>query len=230
MIAEILPDAVVAVEAWSDPAGIALFAEEQHALGRAVEKRRREFTTARDCAHRALVELGLPLLPVPSGPRGEPRWPAGIVGSITHCRGYRACAAARASDVVTVGIDAEPNEPLPAGVLGAIARAEELPHLHELGQFGPSVCWDRLLFSAKESVYKAWFPLTRRELGFDDAVLAIDPREGSFAARLLVSGSPPAGVGSMLLSGRWLVGHDLILTVVAIESHSRGGAQSPVAG
>jgi 4'-phosphopantetheinyl transferase EntD len=216
MIAEILPAAVVAVEARSDPPDVVLFAAEQAVLGRAVAKRRREFTTARDCAHRALTVLGLPPLPIPSGPRGEPRWPMGIVGSITHCHGYRACAVARASELLALGIDAEPNEPLPAGVLGAIARPEELPQLCQLAHTTPAVHWDRLLFSAKESVYKAWFPLTRQELGFEDAVLAIDPRAGSFTARLLVPAPPAADVRPRTLSGRWLVRDGLVLTAIAL--------------
>jgi 4'-phosphopantetheinyl transferase EntD len=218
MIADILPDAVVAVEAWSDPADVVLFAEEEAVLGQAVEKRRLEFTTARACARRALAGLGLPPLPIPSGARGEPCWPAGIVGSITHCHGYRACAVARASELLTLGIDAEPNDALPEGVLGAIARAEELPQLRALARTAPAVHWDRLLFSAKESVYKAWFPLARRSLGFEDAVLTLDARRGEFSARLLVPGPLSAGGRLETLPGRWLARDGLVLTAIALSA------------
>ncbi len=187
MIEEILPAGTVAVDARGDLADVVLFPEEELALGQAVAKRRREFTTARACARSALAGLGLPPLPIPVGPHGEPCWPAGVVGSITHCDGYRACAVARARELVALGIDAEPNRPLPDGLLADIARAEELPRLRELARIAPEVHWDRLLFSAKESVYKAWFPLAQRWLGFEDAVLAIDPLRGSFTARLSMS-------------------------------------------
>ena len=90
--------------------------------------------------------------------------------------------------MITIGIDAELNEALPDGVLRDIAGAEELAWLGELKRAQPDVHWDRLLFSAKESVYKAWFPLTGRWLGFEDAVLAVDPFEGTFSVRLLVPG------------------------------------------
>ncbi len=216
MIADILPSAVVAVEARSDPAGVVLFAEEQAVVGCAVEKRRREFATARDCARRALAGLGLPPAPIPTGPRGEPCWPWGIVGSITHCHGYRACAVARSSDLIALGIDAEPNDPLPEGILETIARPEELAQLRQLASTVSAVRWDRLLFSAKESVYKAWFPLTRCELGFEDAALVIDPREGRFVARLLVPSSTPTDVHLRALSGRWLVRDGLVLSAVAV--------------
>ena len=221
MIAEILPDTVCAVEAREDPVDVVLFAEEEAVLGQAVDKRRREFTTARHCAHQALARLGLPAQSIPSGPRGEPRWPEGVVGSITHCHGYRACALAHASELLAIGIDAEPNEPLPDGVLAAIATAQELPMLGQLTRARPEVHWDRLLFSAKESVYKVWYPLAERPLGFEDAVLELvldsDPHKGAFSARLLIAGPSLDGVPFLgFFSGRWLVREGLIFTTIAV--------------
>jgi 4'-phosphopantetheinyl transferase EntD len=220
VIVEILPEEVVAVETRGDPVDVVLFPDEEAVLGRAVEKRRREFTTARDCAHRALRGLGLPPQPVLSGARGEPCWPAGIVGSITHCDGYRACAVARATEQLTIGIDAEPNRPLPEGVLAAIARVEELAHVRELARIAPTVHWDRLLFSAKESVYKAWFPLARQSLGFEDASLTIDPRRGAFSARLLVPGPVTVEGGLARLDGRWLARDGLVVTAITLPCNS----------
>jgi 4'-phosphopantetheinyl transferase EntD len=217
MIEEILPEVMCAVEARCDRADLSLPPEEEAALGRAVEQRRREFASARACARDALVGLGLPPVPIPIGARGEPRWPVGVVGSITHCNGYRACAVGRASEILTVGIDAEPNGPLPDGVLAAIARAEELSRLRELRSAAPEVHWDRLLFSAKESVYKAWFPVTRRRLGFEDATLTFDLRRHTFAALLLVPASPLDGESPTELRGRWLVRDGLVVTAIALR-------------
>jgi len=218
VIEEILPPGVIAVEARDDATDARLFPEEELALGRAVEKRRREFTTARTCARAALEKLGFPAGPIPSGERGEPLWPVGAVGSITHCDGYRACAVARSSEIVTMGIDAEPNAALRDGLISDIARPEELPALRRLESDLPDVHWDRLLFSAKESVYKAWFPLARRWLGFEDAVIAIDPGAGTFAARLLVAGPPLAGGQLRGFSGRWRVADGIIATAIAVSS------------
>ncbi|CAO5237865.1 4'-phosphopantetheinyl transferase family protein [Frankia sp. AgKG'84/4] len=175
MLASLLPAAVVAVEAFEDDPGAVLFPEESALLAKAVDKRRREFTTARVCAHRALRTLGLPPAPILPGPRGAPSWPDGVVGSITHCAGYRAAAVARASELCTIGIDAEPNEANPQGVTQEITVAAERGWLAAHLAARPAVRWDRLLFSAKESVYKAWFPLAQRWLGFEDAELVIDP-------------------------------------------------------
>jgi 4'-phosphopantetheinyl transferase EntD len=215
VIEELLPRGVVAVdtrEEWL----VELFPQERAALGQAVEKRRREFTTARACARRALAQLGLPPTPIATGGRGEPLWPAGVVGSITHCTGYRACAVARATEHAGVGIDAEPNEPLPEGVLGEIALAQERPMLAELARADPTVHWDRLLFSAKEAVYKVWFPIARCWLGFEDADLAIDPAERIFYARLL---RPWTGVNAHfppVIEGRWLAREGLVMTAIAL--------------
>lgn len=216
MIEEILPPKVVAVDTREDLLEIELFPAERAALGQAVEKRRREFVTARACARRALAELDLPPSPIVNGDRGEPRWPAGVVGSITHCAGYRGCALARTGELAGVGIDAEPNQPLPEGVLGEIARAEERPRLAELARVEPAVHWDRLLFSAKEAVYKVWFPLARCWLGFEDATLTIDPADRTFEARLLKSW-PGGGVSlPTVLEGRWLARDGLVLSAIVL--------------
>jgi 4'-phosphopantetheinyl transferase EntD len=221
VIERIVPESVAVVATRGDVADAVLFPEEERALGRAVEKRRREYTTARACARRALARLGLPEAGIPTGDHGEPLWPTGVVGSLTHCDGYRACALARTADLLTVGIDAEPNAPLPDGLVADIARPEELAHLSRLARADPDVCWDRLLFSAKEAVYKAWFPLTGRWLGFEDATLDIDPTAGTFSARLLVD-SRLAERGRLTgFSGRWIVRDRLVATAIAAQPFGR---------
>jgi 4'-phosphopantetheinyl transferase EntD len=150
------------------------------------------------------------------GEKGEPLWPAGVVGSITHCASYRACALARTTDLLTIGVDAELNEPLPAGLLADVALPEERRRIGGLAAAAPAVCWDRLVFSIKESVYKAWFPLARSWLGFEDATVAIDHRRGTFSARLLVPGPDVGGAELTGFAGRWLVEGGLLLTAIAV--------------
>jgi 4'-phosphopantetheinyl transferase EntD len=216
MIDEILPGVVACAEAFADPPGVALFPEEEALLARAVEKRRREFTTGRDCARRALGALGMAPVPIPRGEQGAPQWPTGIVGSITHCAGYRAAAVARARDVRAVGLDAEPGEVLPDEVLKLVSLPGERARLRELAAEAPGTCWDRLLFSAKESVYKAWFPLTRRWLGFEDADITINAADGTFEARLLVPALVIDGSRLAGFSGRWLARDGMILTAITV--------------
>jgi 4'-phosphopantetheinyl transferase EntD len=97
VIEGILPAVVVAEEAFVDPDGVALFPEEELVVAGAVVKRRTEFATARHCARAALSRLGVAPTPILPGERGAPQWPAGIVGSMTHCAGYRAAALAHRS-------------------------------------------------------------------------------------------------------------------------------------
>jgi 4'-phosphopantetheinyl transferase EntD len=214
VIERILPVGVAYAEAFADPPDVGLFPEEQALIARAVPARRREFATGRNCAHSALADLGVALVPIGQGERGAPRWPPGIVGSITHCAGYRAAVVARASHVLTIGLDAEPDEVLPDGVLAVISAPGERARLRELAAAVPDTCWDRLLFSAKEATYKAWFPLTRRWLGFEDADITINAADGTFEARLLVAVPAVDGCPLTGFTGRWLAHDGLILTVI----------------
>ena len=152
MIADILPVAVTSAETFGDTPAAMLFPEEEARMARAVDKRRREFTTGRACARAGLAKLGCQPTPILPGERGAPRWPPGVVGSITHCHGYRASAVAHARDVLALGIDAEPSDPVPDRVLDAVAGPGERAGLATLAATAHGVCWDRLLFCAKEAV------------------------------------------------------------------------------
>lgn len=226
MIEKILPARVACADAFTDPPDVVLFPEEEALLARAVDRRRREFATARDCARRALAGLGVAPAPILRGDRGAPQWPPGIVGSITHCAGYRAAAVARAGDFLTVGLDAEPDDALPDGVLDLVSLPDERARLRDLAAAAPGTRWDRLLFSAKESVYKAWFPLAGRWLGFEDADITINPADGTFEARLLVSATAAGGLPLRGFTGSWLSCDGLIMTAIA-PSARRVSAVSP---
>ncbi|WP_405608707.1 4'-phosphopantetheinyl transferase superfamily protein [Streptomyces sp. NBC_01511] len=218
MIERIVPATAEAVEAYGDLPEATLFPEEALRVKSAVAKRRGEFTTARHCARQALTRLGAPAGAILTGERGAPLWPEGVVGSITHCDGYRAAVVARPARTTSIGIDAEPALPLPSGVLESVALPEEQIAVKELLRSEPDVPWDRLLFSAKESVYKAWFPLMRSFLEFEAARLVFDPAGGTFTAHLLAG---PARAGSRTLhtfDGRWLSADGILLTSVTVPA------------
>jgi 4'-phosphopantetheinyl transferase EntD len=215
LIEKLLPPGVACQESLEDVPETLMLPAEAAAIANAVAKRRREFATVRYCARRAMASLGVPEAPLLPGPNREPLWPAGVVGSLTHCAGYRAAAVARRSDLAALGIDAEPHGPLPDGVLEAVTLAEERPLLERLAETEPGVHWDRLLFCAKESVYKAWFPLTGRWLGFEQAAVTPLPG-GEFRAELRVPGPLLGGVELTAFTGRWLVDADLVLTAVTV--------------
>ena len=97
----------------------------------------------------------------------------------------------------------------------------ERERLRRLAAAAPGTCWDRLLFSAKESVYKAWFPLTGRWLGHQDVDLSIDAADGTFGARLLTDAVRAGGFLLTGFVGRWLASDGLIVTAITVPS---GGA------
>ncbi|MDX2694208.1 4'-phosphopantetheinyl transferase superfamily protein [Streptomyces ipomoeae] len=225
MIEELLPESVVAVEAHAEDMavaaeGIELFPEEETVVARAVLKRRREFTVVRGCARRAMEKLGVAARPILPGERGAPGWPEGLTGSMTHCEGYAAAALVRSGDLASLGIDAEPHNVLPEGVLEAIALPAEEARLRRLTADHPTVHWDRLLFSAKESVYKAWFPLTGRWLDFSEADIEVtaEPggQRGALRAELLVPGPVVKGRPLTAFDGRWIVRRGLVVTAVSV--------------
>lgn len=227
LVSSVLPDTLVSsgsddlayAETYNDPPGLAPLPEEEPLIAKSVAKRRNEFITVRHCARIALGELGVPPVPILKGDKGEPCWPDGVVGSLTHCTGYRGAVVGRAGPVRSVGIDAEPHDVLPDGVLGAVALEEER---HEIAALPGGLHWDRILFCAKEATYKAWFPLTRRWLGFEEAHIVFDldapgrGTTGTFVSNILVDGEALSGPPLTALRGRWSVERGLVLTAIVL--------------
>ena len=220
LLSDVLPDTdktVVAAEIYSDPPDLAPLPEEEPLIARSVPKRRKEFITVRHCARLALQELGVPPVPILKGEKGEPCWPDGVVGSLTHTEGYRGAAVARHDTVRSVGIDAEPHDVLPHGVLDAISLPAERAEISGLPE---GLHWDRILFCAKEATYKAWFPVTHRWLGFEDAHIVFDVDEGAtaggFESRILVDPAALSGEPLTTLRGHWSVRDGLALTAIVL--------------
>lgn len=226
MLTKLLPSNVATAEATADPAEVFLFPEEESLIRDAVAKRRLEFGTVRWCARRAMGALGVAPAPVLPGRRGVPQWAPSVVGSMTHCAGFRGVALARARDFLAVGIDAEPNAPLADGVLESIALPQELRRTRELAWSAPEIAWDRLLFSIKESVYKTWFPLTGQELDFTDALVSVDAAQETFHARLLPGPEGLSPAGPTVFSGRWSARDGVLLSAIAVPA--RRPAPTPV--
>jgi 4'-phosphopantetheinyl transferase EntD len=211
----ILPPGAVAVEGGDEVPGACLLPEEAAVLGPVVDARRREFTSARTCARRALARLGLSSVPILPGPNREPLWPGGVVGSITHCAGYCAAAVASNSVLSTLGIDAEVHDALPEEVRNVVLLEEERCWLRT--RRTDSIHWDRVLFSAKESLYKAWFPMTGRWLDFTEALVTVDLSQGTLHAELCLPG-PNLPCGRVRgFEGRYLISPTHVLTAMTLS-------------
>lgn len=188
-------------------------------IARSVRKRQMEYCAGRYCAREALRTAGCKEADatILSGAKGEPCWPPGMVGAITHSRGFASAAVAHASDARALGLDAEPvlTDDVADLILTQIASREEVAALVRATQWSTASVLT-VVFSAKETVYKCFFPEVRRYFDFRDAVVvALDTQENSFEVRLLVTLTPRLPEGT-LLAGRFTRRDDRVCTAMVI--------------
>lgn len=202
-----------------------LFPGESQAVQNSVKKRRVEFARGRACARFALGKLGASPRPILVGPDREPVWPPGFLGSITHCEGLVAAIASRTEGARSLGLDAEPLEPLPPEVLPLIARPRERKTALSAPMRGADP--GKVLFSVKESIYKAAFPLTRSYLDFLDVELTLRPEEGRFTASAV--GPPLSDLPDMAtLRGRFAVTSEFVVSISSFHNPIRPEPLGPL--
>lgn len=201
----------------SEAAG--LHPDEAACIERAGVKRRREFTLGRELARRALAQLGIEEFALLNDSDRVPRWPEGVVGSISHCAGCCAVVAARRGRILSLGLDVERAAPLADALLARICIPRELERARALPP-PDGVDWGKLVFSAKESAYKCYFPLARTRLGFRDVEIEFSADARSFSARLLREDAPGPG-GVRQLTGRSAWTREFVLAGVALEAQAR---------
>jgi 4'-phosphopantetheinyl transferase EntD len=213
-MASLLPAGVVTAAAYEPEWETSLLEAEEPFVAGATDRRRREFAAGRNCARRALAHLGVLDFPILAGEAREPLWPVGITGSITHGAGYCAAALAPIARVRSLGIDVAPNVPLPGEVHDLTCTPGELGRMTALAELDVPM----LLFSAKESVYKAWYQIVGTWLDYLEVDVELDLRKGAFSARVL---SPAAAGREGLpssLAGRFTAAPRHIFTAVSVSA------------
>src|SRR4029078_1632441 len=93
---------------------------------------------------------------------GAPTWPRGVVGSLAHDSEIAVAAVALRSEFSSVGIDVEPASALDRGILDLVATKTERTEIQD------DLFLGRVLFTIKEAVYKAVFPLDGKFLDHHD--------------------------------------------------------------
>lgn len=209
----LLPPSVAVAE--MDPRGArltSLFPEEQAQVARAVEKRQREFSAGRVCARLAIEELGGIGEAIVSDDDRFPRWPEGFTGSISHTADWCGAAVTRDAGIHGVGIDIEQASSLKERIFQAICTEEELCWLDSMAaaERGPM---GKLIFSAKESAYKAQYAITRTYLGF--AAMSIEVRSDHFRATLNQDVGDDFRIGDVII-GRYALSEHHVATAVVI--------------
>lgn len=192
-----------------------LYDAELALMGTMVPARRREFAAGRNAARRALTRLGIPNSPLlRHGTDRDIAWPEGTIGSISHTSGLCAIACACVSpQVQSLGLDVEQPGPLGDDIVATICRSDELALLGAFPPPWPSD-WPRLLFTIKEAAFKAWYPITRREISFQEMRITLDVAERSYVAE--VDGNVAAG---LKINGRFGWDDDFVYAGAVLTRH-----------
>jgi len=196
-----------------------LTAAEAAAMERAVSKRRREYTAGRVLARRAAGRMGLGSVEILAGPDRAPRWPPGVVGSITHTRGHVAVALARSDRRRGLGLDVEQAAALKPRLWDAICAPEDV---EMLGGYPPALRGElaKVVFSAKEAAYKAQYAVTQQYLGFAAMHIELSPTPegnvGEFVATFRQTAGSHFRIGDRVV-GRWRRVGPLLATAVALD-------------
>ncbi|WP_258582569.1 4'-phosphopantetheinyl transferase family protein [Mesorhizobium sp. AR02] len=145
-----------------------LLPEEARSIPARQPAMRRSSGAARWIAHRLLADIGISDVAIPRAPSGAPVWPDGIIGSLAHDDDMAVAAVAPVGRIVSLGIDVEPAQPLPDDIFAIVATGADRTGAADRRLAG------RILFCAKEAVYKAAYPLDREILGYEDIAVDLD--------------------------------------------------------
>jgi len=197
LISRILAPGIFGAEMEDVGQPVLLPPQEEVWVAKAADKRRRDFALGRACAHLALEQLGHHGTVIGKAENGAPCWPAGVLGSITHAKGYAAALVGDARQFCGIGVDAER--------LGGVTQ-ELWPRLFNAAERRYLSCLDgaaqilaaTLFFSAKESCYKAWAMKGGLPFGEIDVIQQSDAFTATWSGKSL--------------PGRYVVEGDLMIT------------------
>jgi 4'-phosphopantetheinyl transferase EntD len=145
-----------------------LLPEEARSIPARQPAMRRASGAARWIARQLLADIGIGNVAIPRAPSGAPVWPEGIIGSLAHDDDMAVAAVAPVGRIVSLGIDVEPAQPLPDDIFAIVATGADRTGAADRRLAG------RILFCAKEAVYKAAYPLDREILGYEDIAVDLD--------------------------------------------------------
>ena len=150
-----------------------IYPEESEFIRNAAQKRINEFSTGRLCAKKALSHFGINQFPVLIGEHREPVWPKSIIGSISHCKDIVAVAVARKGEYKSLGIDIESVKELRYDLRRHVCTDDENRWIASRDSCQNDIL-QILLFSLKESVYKAFFQYAKVKMRFNDCSIIPD--------------------------------------------------------
>ena len=226
LVSDLFDAGVASAELREPPDAGLLYPAEAALCARFAPKRLADFTAGRLCARRVLDDLGVRDFPLEIERDRSPRWPPGVVGSITHTQGFCCAVAARSGATRGVGVDAELVGRLTPELEPIVFTERERRFVDTLTEAARQQA-ATIIFSAKEAFYKCQYPLTRRWLDFTDVQLELSTRDmqrGTFAVR--AANEAVNANGPTALLGRFCVSGNLVVTGIACDQDTLAELQA----
>ena len=170
--------------------------------------RKNAFSSGRYAVHLAQNELGLEPSEILAAGR-QPIWPVGQVGAITHSTDF--AAAIVSCDLLSVGLDIERLGRIEEKLYDKFFTPLELASINEMTDCEV----ETVIFSAKESIYKAIYFMLRRYVNFKEVELSLNAEDSSFFVSYI--GEDMTSLRNHETRGYWSVCKDHVLTVVEIR-------------
>ncbi len=158
----------IAVDWITDQEASIEYPEEAQQVANAVQKRRNEFFTGRRCARVALKQIGVEPCALIASEGRIPKWPTGMIGSISHSIRLCCAIAARSEDMPYLGVDLETTTRISSGVIERVTHPLERDFVNGDQELGS------LIFSVKEAFFKAQFPKWKAWPNFGDLAFRVD--------------------------------------------------------
>ncbi|WP_281558772.1 4'-phosphopantetheinyl transferase superfamily protein [Thalassomonas sp. RHCl1] len=183
-------------------------------LSRAVNKRQGEYLAGRYAAIQALAELGINTRNIPTGEHRSPVWPEGILASITHTSTAAFCVAASKRAIKYLGIDHENwlKADNVAEIKSSIINEKEEVFLKQSDMSFEQAF--TLVFSAKESLFKALYPGVGYYFDFSAAeIIDLNTVNNSLCLRLTETLTPAITAGARF-NGQFIFDESAVQTLI----------------
>jgi 4'-phosphopantetheinyl transferase EntD len=240
LVARVFDARVATAELRGEADASLLYPAEATYCARFAPKRRNDFTAGRLSARRALADLGIGHFPIPANADRSPRWPAGIVGSISHTDGYACAAVALESAIGSIGVDVEIVGRVTRNLDPLIFTRRESAFLATLAEAERARA-ATIIFSAKEAFYKCQYAVTRTWLDFQDATLELTTAEadglvapapdellgGTFTVEIADGLLAPHGGLRPPWRGKFCIARDLVVTGITLHHENDSAPSTP---
>lgn len=180
-----------------------LWPSEAAAMSRAVPKRRAEFAAGRRAARAAMADLNVAATGIAQGRDRTPQWPTGLCGAIAHCDTCCIAIIADTATHATLGVDVEPAAGLELDLTETVCTAYEQVWV---AQQTDQRLAAKMIFCAKEAIYKAQYPLTQKVIDFQAVTLEMAQENFVFHGTATLP----------KLKGMIMIRHDLIIATAYV--------------